>query len=824
MATTLATVLGHDEIAHSIAGTIEDADALFVIEGPPGVGKSWLAKGIGALWAEHGGSTMLAEGDALQGDTPFYALNLALAALSGPWRAVGSDLITVSKSGERVVGTGGLITGAIQAIARLRPTRQRARKLYLGEVEQQILFELERAGGRRPLLLVADNLHWWDEESLELLGRLRTERMTNAFPFLRSMRVIAVQTVEPYQATAHPVARDHLVSGERTQRFRLERPSRMAFDDVLMALGAPPKTASESAGTIYDLTGGHLLLADRCVRRMQREGGLQLAVADKDTFLERLLTDRVRSLGSFGTGTLALLQIAAVLGLRFRRAEVVCAFDGEPSDALKLLRDCRDEQLIELTEDVGRFVHDLFRQHFLSAGQLDLTSVHESVSDCLRQLRPGAYVLRCRHARHAEQTREAGALAVQAALERQREGLEWETLSEDVLNAIDAVGMRPVVETFQIALDHLNSYRSRDCHEALHRLPRNLPRRLVAEADYLRAMCLIGTRSDEDRDRAQATLEAWDGYEEKEFELGIRLMHLRLYALTLVVDKAPGRKLEGRIQQVLLDRAEYDPVAEDAMYTLDRCSGSFYEPDACLPRTYEAMLHYGPAPNHSVLRRPVEYYRCLVNYGAKLVTNASYEEALAVYEKLEELVADYASDTFPRLDYPRSAALLAKYRLGIVTAAGGVERQRQIASEHGVAGDPFYNQNALAVYLTLAGDGAQALEIFDQLEAELERRSRPAASMRYLISANRCATRYVTGSEEAAYVEWIELAGVVEEIPYLIRKYLIPRHQLLGDVMELREAAQPVEFDECLVAEDRYGPLWDQLGRGFRMPEVEWWR
>ena len=206
----LPSVLGHDEIAASIARTINEGADITVIQGPPGVGKSWLASGIGALWEEGGGRTIVAQGDQLQSDAAYYALSLALAALGRGWSGVGKDLAQATKAGERMVGTAGVITGTAQALSRLRPARQRARKLYLSEVEQGILFELDRLAHKRPLLVIADNLHWWDTKSLEFLGRLREPGMSEAFPFLTNLRVLAAQTIEPYAASESRLSDDDL--------------------------------------------------------------------------------------------------------------------------------------------------------------------------------------------------------------------------------------------------------------------------------------------------------------------------------------------------------------------------------------------------------------------------------------------------------------------------------------------------------------------------------------------------------------------------------------------------------------------------------------
>jgi hypothetical protein len=820
----LPRVLGHAEIAAAIGRTIHEGADITVIQGPPGVGKSWLANGIGALWEEGGGRTIVAQGDQLQSDAAYYALNLALAALGRRWASVGQDLALVTTASERVVGSAGVVTGTAMALSRLRPARQRARKLYLSEVEQGILFELDRLARKRPLLLIADNLHWWDSRSLEFLGRLREPRMSEAFPFLTNLRVVAAQTIEPYQHTAHPVARNALLTHGATRYHQLSRVSRDGFLAVLQALGAPMETSKVTADLLYDFTGGHLALAARCADRLQDDGGADiLSATSGDDFVRRLLTDRISALGSIGTNALAILQIAAVLGLRFRRTEVVCAFHGEATEAARLLRTCREEDILDLTEDMGQFAHDLFRQHFLYAGGLEATGIHESVSECLRGLRPGAYELRCAHAQRAEHHRDAAAFAVQAALELQREGRPWRDVAPHAISAIEDGGMIGAVELFATALAQFHETDFSGCVATLDRLPHTLPRRLAAEADYLRATCLADTRSTVDREAAVALLEQWAGYETQEAELGVRLMHARLFALSLRVDKGPGRALEGQIRQALMERGDFDQAAHDAMYTLDRCAASLHEPETALIRTREAARHFGPTAEQTVLRRPGEYFRCLVNLGAELVINALYDEAREVHARLEDLVAEYAPGTFPRLDWPRSNAVLADYRGGAIVVAEAVRRQQEVVTNHRVPADPFYVENALGVYRALTGSCDAAIEVFDGLRRQLDAMQAPEASTLYLVSANRCATRYVKGDREAAHAEWVELTDIVAQIPYATGKYHVARHELLEKVMRLGEAMSPIEFDECLLEERRFGPLWDQVGRGFRLPEVEWW-
>jgi energy-coupling factor transporter ATP-binding protein EcfA2 len=818
--------LGYDQTAAEIAEALRTASETVVVEGPPGAGKSFLARGIGGLWEEAGGSAVVAEGDVFSSDVELFPFGLAMAGLSRGWRSVGRALSGVARAGEAAFGTFGVITSTVEAVGDMRRQLRRGRTIFLGDAEQEILYDFERLADKKPILLVADNLHWWDAKSLALLARLRDPRMWTAFPFLAELRVLAVQTPEPYQRAVSPEAHEALLARGRARGIRLERVPREGFEDVLVALGAPRRPAEDAADVVYALSGGHLALASQCAARMtDGETENLLAAADSAEFVRALLTDRIQALGALGKQAVAVLQIAAVLGLTFRRDELACAAGVDEAATARLLRYCREEALVRVLNGVGSFAHDVYRQHFLDIDAEQRIAIHERLSECLRDLRPDEYDVRCLNALRAERPREAATLAVQAALQAERDGRPWRELPGALVGAIEHERWGPVVDRFVEAQQHLNQYRFAECLNALDRLPLDLPRQLLAEADYLRASCRMSTRSEDDRALGRSILEAWEGYEEKEPEIGARLMRLLLYGFTHLVDKEPGRRLEGRIQQVFSDR--FDVASRDARYTLSRIAGSIYEPEVAFVRNREAAEHFGPRPGQTLLRRPVEYYRCLVNRGASEIAIARYRDARTTYQEVEELVAQYAEGVFPRLDYPHTNGLLAEYRLGAVAADEAIRRQRATVERFEVAGDPFYVQNALGVYLALADRLDESIELFDHLHAELMRSRRdPEPSMVYLIRANRCSAWFVAGETEAARAEWTALAEVVGRIPYSIRPYLVKRHERLAGVIGTGQTMSARELDEHLVTHGpvEFGPLWDNFGRGFRMPEVEFWR
>jgi AAA ATPase domain len=822
--------LGYDEIAERLGSALQRGTDICVIEGPPGVGKSWLAKDIGSVWEERGGSTVLAEGDSLKGDAFFYPLGIAMGGLPSGWRAVGPALAGVTRAAEALVGTAGLLTATIEAIIAARGMREQRRKPFMGEAEQAVLQELERLSGEEhPILFIADNLHWWDADSIAFLGRLRDERMAEAFPFLEGIRLLAVQTPEPHQSPNNPVANEALLA-DSAEIFALPRIPLEGFEDVLVDLGSGIRPSEEVTEIIHRFSGGHLALASRCAERIQKgESEAFLTASDAEEFLRRLVTDRIRSLGDAGKDALDLLQVAAVLGLAFRREEIACAAESTDVETARLLHYCRSEGVLEAIEGLDRFVHDLYRQHFLELSEEEKVAIHHKLCLCLRQLRPSSYELRCVNALDAEQPNEAATLAIQAALQKERQGRNLAELPDRVTELLRQDAWQVKLERFRSARQHLDGARFDECLKELDGLPRDLPKPLLAEADLLRAMCLMSTRSEDDRASGRAVLAAWDGYEEEEFEVGIRLLQLRLYGFSKLFDKEKGRELEIRVRQKLGERAGFDESAKDAGYILDRCSSGLYPPEIAIIRKREAAAYFAPREGQTLPRHPLEYYRSLNNYCASLLSNAHYAQAHEECGRLERLIDEYTSGTFTRLDFPYMNELLARYRLQLVTAQEAAARQNEIVALADFAGDPFYAMNALGVYHVLAGEFEAALPIFDEQLTQLTRhRSSPEASMLYLISANRCAADYLAGNVDEALVEWRRVGEIATEITYMFRPLLIRRHELLARVMEdfRGTGMSPLEFDACLLDRggSEFGRHWQSFGRGFRLPEVEFWR
>ncbi|HEX7130968.1 MAG TPA: hypothetical protein VF228_00240, partial [Iamia sp.] len=706
--------LGYDERASEIAQGMRGDRTINVIEGPPGTGKTSLARAIGGLWASSGGSTIVAEGDVARSDDVLYPFGFVLAGVPGSLRSMGSGAANLSRVAEVFLGTQGILTSVVEAAGAFRREAQARRSAYLGAEEQQVLAEIERLSGDNPLLILADNLHWWDKRSIDLLRTLVDPRAWTSWPFLAGARLVAIQTPHPYQHAAHPDALAGLLAPARTRRHRLQRIEREGFEQVLIDLGAPPTDAVRAADTVHRLSGGHLALASRAAQRLaDGELGSILEAGRSDDFLRLLLTERMEALGELGQQITYLLQVGAVLGLAFRRSEISCAIGGPPNETGRLLRFCREERILDFSEDSAQFVHDVYRQYFFEAGADLRVEIHEQLAECLRNFRPADYDLRALNALRADDAGEAGRLTVHAALLLQREGRVWRELPPELLTHLDRRRLTSFVEMCEAALVALREYRFDDCLGLLDEAPGGLPRSLVAEVEYLRAMCLLATRSEIDQGDARSALGAWSGYEETEPELGIRLARLLLYGLSHLINKDQGLELEARILGFLGRRSSFDPTAADDQFSILRSAGSLYQPEAALRRTRRAAKHFAPATGQTVIRRPIEYYRSLLNYGADLIASSLHDDAKDVHRTIGGLFDRYGEDLFPRPDFAKTNEVLNRYRRGDIDAAEAALAQAAICSHLPARADPFYPENALAAYTALAGNPAAAVTRYD---------------------------------------------------------------------------------------------------------------
>lgn len=177
-------LLGHDVLAKHLLQRLRDPDTrLSRLGGPSGAGKTHVAHQVASVWVKDGGACVVAVGDHRNASRALYPLLSGLSQAPPDWRRIAS-LGTRSAIGvaDTALGDAGVGMGIFDLLAgTFRQRIDRVLKPY-SSIERGVILDLRRLGHSRPILLIADNAHWWDADALHLLQLVVRRRAARGDP------------------------------------------------------------------------------------------------------------------------------------------------------------------------------------------------------------------------------------------------------------------------------------------------------------------------------------------------------------------------------------------------------------------------------------------------------------------------------------------------------------------------------------------------------------------------------------------------------------------------------------------------------------------
>ncbi|MCB0083669.1 MAG: AAA family ATPase, partial [Caldilineaceae bacterium] len=230
---------------------------------------------------------------------------------------------------------------------------------------QAVATRLHQAAHATPLLLLLDDLHWADQESLLLLEFVtrRLERLP--LLVLGAYRSDEVAENHPLAATVAALQRDRPSQVIRLSQFTRD-------DTVRFVESHLGQCEHELVDYLYERAEGHPLflveLLDDLTEQnlLRRSAGGRWAPPDRNipvpTLLRQIILQRVTRLGEQSK---TLLDLAAVVGEVWPLAVVEAVLDWAEDDLLAVLERLLAARLIEPVDDRGeryRFSHGLIQE------------------------------------------------------------------------------------------------------------------------------------------------------------------------------------------------------------------------------------------------------------------------------------------------------------------------------------------------------------------------------------------------------------------------------------------------------------------------------
>ncbi len=375
-----------------VEGIFNKLGGLVLVEGEAGVGKTRLLQEVARDAEWRGAQVLWGNAREAQGLKPYAPLVEALQAGLSPLRVTQIQQIV-----ERVwlQALAPLLSphpalSAFESAPSLAPAQERARLV------EAILHLLEGWSGIVPLVILLEDLHWADGDTLDLLPALARR--------LGRVGVLIVGSYRGEEARARPQVWEALQAvsrGGMLERRVLSRLDEAATGELIrrsLGLASPAPLFEER---LFRETDGNPLFIIETLRALQDEGLLHrdadggwstpwdettsdYAELPLPPVVEQVITRRLERLPGH---LVPAIRLAAILGERFDFNLLLAVNDLSPQELLELIRSLIQSNFLEETAAGYRFSHQIVRQMVYDQMSAEMRAdLHRQVGEALEKL------------------------------------------------------------------------------------------------------------------------------------------------------------------------------------------------------------------------------------------------------------------------------------------------------------------------------------------------------------------------------------------------------------------------------------------------------
>jgi hypothetical protein len=824
-------IKAHEVVEKISAGLRTPRPSNFVVSGPPGCGKTTLAKSIGKLWEQDGGVTIYAEGDWAVGNRAFFPLDSATSNLDVAAATVSAVSSIIAKTVDVATSAGGLASGVLNALTKMTPSIFLSNSPYYNEEELRVAGKLDMKVRRRPLLIIADNLHWWDEKSLRILNkfmRLKAKDGRNASSV--SFRIIGVYTPEPYQIPLEHATFQTLRGQLFQGHISMKGISRSQLRKCLRCLGVDRRLTSNHLKTIWNCCQSNLALIKMVADSLGKGNKERLDII-LDEMSPDLLQYRIRNAVVGSSATVDVLTNASVLGNRFFVEEVACVSGVAPHAIQGILERSTALHLIEFEGSNGRFTHESFKAYFFEQAKSRIEVLYGRLVSCYKKYRPGDYSLRAFCAKQAGKREDMCALYFSAAFKEIRQGLPYDKTLSTRVNGPDSVRVGKVLADAGLlqAIEQVEQcftlVRQNEFKQALKKIPFVPRHRFLSvslEIDYLTCICLLSTRSDTDRESAKHILDSTSVMLEYEPEIVLRLRILFLYAESLEPNGQP-EVIFREIENFAISNMNVMPEIWEEYHVLLRLAPAYYDRQVAILKIREAVAFFSPVGSGPP-RRIDEYYKSLNNLGSNLVATGELEEARNTLEEASSLRIQYNKFPFLQQHYVDNNYIIGELY------AGRIDKMDALGEWVLIADAAEYDDLFLCNLVSLAtfcGDFNTARLWLNRVESRMREAKADEVFVLYLFEMARVCLDFHTGCKEDCLQRWLGLADLAGRVPYKSGYFFKVRHSIMSEAFQSVQPGdvqgwQTFPRSPTVIASQKH--LDDYYRHGFFMTVIEYWR
>ena len=694
--------------------------------------------------------------------------------------------------------------------------------------EIELLFPLDYfCGGSEPTVFLADDLQYWDKDSLQLLYTL-VKRHNEPEVFLKKASFVAAinTTIQP-SGMVFPGLEEE--AGQHV--YLLERIGHSEYGTVLDMMGSNVHLSEELISTLYSITGGNLQLTADIVLLLHNNSDIEDTIRQiiSKQNLGHLVIERLNRSGDDGFLVNDALKFGSLFGNSFYYHDLEPALELQESKIRALIGTAQDYSLVKGMPTGASFIHELIRETYQKEADDDKVKYYIGFSNCLKLLYPGNYAARSESLFTAGQYEDARNVYLLYVIKELRSHKSpGSTLFPNDL----PIRLQEYVDAMKSAYHAFDEGEYRQCLELLEEIEDIYPSPLAAEKYYLMSVTLSKWLDNRSRVRAKTCLEPYLDlpYLDAETEVWERILSAYIVACVHNNDIELAQKYEKELNNSITARIDFDLEASFRLNTLRRKASGLHPPAVSFRMVQKSKDFFAPrntVESGGAPLDPVEYYMSLNNYIATALMAGKATKVFHDAEILIKLPLTYRYLKFPRYEMPLNNAVLVAFLNDAVSA-----KEAELSLQKVLVRCEAENTTAviirvnLAVFAALQGNFDQAKECLEALAQETSKIENLEYYYLYLIQVNLAAVLYALGQKESAIQILEELSGD----PIFSFDEFLEGHAcaLLADCCKGQLDDKAYWYQQALIIPDSlkdttWGESWKYYGNKYLFGELEFW-
>lgn len=819
---SLESLLGQTEIKSAVCDAFKSGIRTAIICGREGTGKTMAAESI-VLELGDGYRITRRVGEKLLCTTQEAALQGVEISNRGQ---VSSGMIVDVAQDVADLAEDGYVPFS-RTLRRLLKRREEAKRAkFLPRRKQEFLGNLIGGDPNSIPVLLADNLHYWDDDSLNFLAQLHCDVWTNLYPRLSELKIILVWTTDQAEETFAQRVAD--LFAEDKVEYELERVAENRFGKLLSAMGAPDKLPDHLISELFAISDSHLRMVTELVALLRSDSSsLQTIISDDPTttkVLTRMLETRLSEAGPASAFLQRLFAALCIVGDKASDADLECLLEYPVTKISELVAMASDLGLLKAHQSITGFTHDIIRRIFLEFLAPEQREWHLKYSDCLKKIRPSDYGRRAVHLAAAGDELGAENARVMSLLQLIRE----QQVLHSENNWVHQIA--PVSEKTEHLIENLRQasvlVSKRDYDAAIAKISSDtffVDDILLSERDYFLAHILTLIRTKPSQVRALALISDNPDLAECEPDLWRRMEELKLVIQRNLGHFRDARRTERELRQHYEFNMGFDYSAALGLTRLRRISDSIHNPRISNDRLKKAIVYLDPTGDQSNLKDPEEFVLCLNNLAANELVLGNFEIAYDHAIRCWSFADKFSSPVVRRPEIILSNVLVAQY-LSKNIVSNEIDELLQLSREfHSASSDGVLITSNLGGLVLANGNFSQAESHMEECRLELEQYEDVFAYSKYHLFNNLMLSQWL---QRKPWKKSLQVANsAAKTMDEDSQLYAIKRMEMLTPILHEFENTPSLKCIDDMFSSSpgQLGPEWALHGRAITFSDLQFW-